>query len=554
MKRRSERIRGKGSVELIEEATHVLRSMPGTSLAFYYTGTLPFVLGFLYFWADMSRGAFAAENAGRAALVVAALFVWMKCWQALFCRSVRSFLGEGVRSGGLGVPVLRAAAVQAAVQSTGLFLLPLGLITAAPFGWLYAFYQNMSYYGDGSEPDLMPVIRKAWRQAGLYPAQNHVLIFMLSSFAIVVFLNLLTLGYLLPSMLRTFFGIETVFSMAGWRFLNTTFLAIAAGLSYLIVNPLIKTVYSLRCFYGESLSTGEDLRMDLGRLRRKQVIAAGLLALCIAGGLAAAPAAAAGQSQTPAMRQSIPPEEMDRALESVIKKREYAWRMPRLKVAKEEKDNVFLRFMRSIAETAEGWCVPVKRWLRKAVQWVFDNVLEKLRIAPRGSELSGDWQARLNILLYVLIAAAASFLGIALFRMWKKRSRTGIGRAEAAPAAPDLSSEQVTASDLPPDGWLDLAQSLLKKGDRRLALRALYLASLSHLGGQGLIAVSRAKSNREYAAELERKARLLPDLRDAFSQNMQIFEGSWYGMHDVTEELFVLFEKNRRRIMAHAQQ
>lgn len=553
MRKKTQRLQGKGSIELIEEALHLLRALPGSALAAYYTGSLPFVLGFLYFWADMSRGAFAVENAGRAALAVTGLFVWMKSWQAFFCGSVRSFLANNGRPRTSAVAVARAVAVQTAVQSTGLFLLPVGLIIVAPFGWLFAFYQNVSYYGDGSTAELRPVLKKSWQQAGLYPGQNHVLIFLLSSFGIFVFINIVTLGYLLPMLLRTFFGIETVFAMAGWRFLNTTFLAVAGSLTCLIVDPLIKTVYSLRCFYGESLATGEDLRMELGRTRGKQALIAALLTLSIAGGMAIASPASAGAAEAPAVQQRIAPEEMDRSLESVIKKREYAWRMPRLEVSEEEKNNFFFRFMKSIAGTFEGWCVPVKQWLRKAIRWFFENVIEKLRIRGGGKDLSGDWQGPVNILLYVLLAAIASFLGIALYRMWKQRHRPAAAQGEAAPAMPDIASDQVSAADLALDGWLDLARSLLKNGDRRLALRALYLASLSHLGEQGLIAVSRFKSNREYAAELDRKARSLDDLRDAFGQNVRIFESIWYGMHEVSEELFGAFEKNRQRIMAHAQ-
>jgi len=53
---------------MIEEAVHILRAAPGALLTVYYIGSVPFVLGLLYFWADMSRSAKAYEHGAMAAL------------------------------------------------------------------------------------------------------------------------------------------------------------------------------------------------------------------------------------------------------------------------------------------------------------------------------------------------------------------------------------------------------------------------------------------------------------------------------------------------------
>src|SRR6516164_4848417 len=58
MKRNARRQQGKVSLELFEEAFHLVRSAPSVALASYYLGTLPFVLGLLWFWTDMSRSPF----------------------------------------------------------------------------------------------------------------------------------------------------------------------------------------------------------------------------------------------------------------------------------------------------------------------------------------------------------------------------------------------------------------------------------------------------------------------------------------------------------------
>ena len=102
-------------------------------------------------------------------------------------------------------------------------------------------------------------------------------------------------------------------------------------------------------------------------------------------------------------------------------------------------------------------------------------------------------------------------------------------------------------------GWLDLARQMLAQGDRRLALRALYLASLSLLAARGMIATARFKSNGDYRRELERRAHALPDLVAAFGQNVGFFEDAWYGMHDVTGRIVNGFLANQKRIQARAE-
>src|SRR5436309_1154196 len=89
MKRPSTKI-GKTGLELIDEAMHLLRNASALTLATYYAGTVPFILGFLYFWSDMSRNPFAGQHVAEASLAVAALFLWMKFCHALFARYLRA--------------------------------------------------------------------------------------------------------------------------------------------------------------------------------------------------------------------------------------------------------------------------------------------------------------------------------------------------------------------------------------------------------------------------------------------------------------------------------
>ena len=75
MKSTPRRQQGKGALELIEEASHLLRAAPAAALAGYYLGSLPFVLGWLYFWADMSRDPDAPQHLTAATLNLTLLFL-----------------------------------------------------------------------------------------------------------------------------------------------------------------------------------------------------------------------------------------------------------------------------------------------------------------------------------------------------------------------------------------------------------------------------------------------------------------------------------------------
>ena len=143
-----------GGLELVEEATHVLRAAPAAALAAYYIGSLPFVLGVLYFWADMSRNPFARRHDIEEALGLTLLFLWMKFWQVVFVRQIHaSRVREPAPAWSLA-RIWRIAVTQTMLQPWGLFLVPLALITVLPFPAVYAFFQNTTVldYGEPQRP------------------------------------------------------------------------------------------------------------------------------------------------------------------------------------------------------------------------------------------------------------------------------------------------------------------------------------------------------------------------------------------------------------------
>jgi hypothetical protein len=255
--------REKSPIELYEEAVYLLRRAPASVIAAYYAGSLPFVLAFLFFWADMSQNSFAFDHCAPASLGLALLYCWMMYWQALFVRQLRSELSGAPRTARFWSESWRLGFVQIAIQPSKLFLLPLATLIVLPFAGAYAFYQGLMAVPEHDCENLPQAIRAARKQSTMWQQQNWTILAILAMLNVVAFLNIGAMILLIPYLLKMLLGVETVFTRSGLATLNTTFAVVTAGLTYLATNPLAKAVYLLRYFYSESIETGEDLRAEL---------------------------------------------------------------------------------------------------------------------------------------------------------------------------------------------------------------------------------------------------------------------------------------------------
>ena len=104
--------------------------------------------------------------------------------------------------------------------------------------------------------------------------------------------------------------------------LNPTFFAATFAALYLCLDPLRKAINVLRCFYGSSLRSGEDLQVQLKAVRRAAALAASVLLFL--GVLAPTPAHAAMKEHP-----RVSATELSQSLDDVLERREYAWRAPR---------------------------------------------------------------------------------------------------------------------------------------------------------------------------------------------------------------------------------
>ncbi|PYS52735.1 MAG: hypothetical protein DMG13_15455 [Acidobacteria bacterium] len=551
MKRARPQQSGQGSLDLIEEATHLLRAAPAATLATYYVGAIPFVLGFLYFGAEMSRSPFAGQHLAEAALAMALLFIWMKFWQALFASRIRAQLTAEPPPRWSFRQSIRVVLLQAIIQPSGLFIIPLASIFVLPFAWAYAFYQNVTALAGADSSETSRLVKRAWKQASLWTWQNHIVQGVGLVFGLCVFLNWAVVSFWVPVMLKTLFGIETIFSKSPTAMLNTTSLAAIFGLTYLCVDPILKTIYALRCFHGESLQSGEDLKAGLKRFAvSPQHLAAALVILL---SLACGSAATAGQStpavataQDPQSSSGVSPSELNRQISEVIQGRKYAWRMPRQTIVGEDSEKgVITRFLEKLGDL-------VRDAVRTILDWIDTLIQKAFKSEATNQEWFGfDWRS--SLLLFVLLAAVLSALAVFLLRVWRGRKGAAVKAAPGAiHGATDVADENVSADQLPEDGWTKLARSLLEDGEFRLALRAFYLASLAHLAGRNLIGIAHFKSNRDYENELRRRGHAIPDLLPMFGENLSTFERVWYGMHEADRDLVQQFSATVDKIKTAA--
>lgn len=519
-----------GALDLLEEAVALLRGVPRRAILVYFAGTVPFGLGLLYFGADMAQSATAWRSLPETSLVLALLYGVMKTAQSAFCKQLRAQLLAGPqredRSPGIGSLFLQ----QIAIQPWSFVALPLAFVITIPFGFAFAFFQNVTALG-ALESDPAALRRRARGQAMLWPGQNHVLLVVLFAFALFVFANVAFLAAALPSLVRTFTGVSTTLTRSGPYILNTSFLALCLFVTYLVVDPLVKAVYVGRCFHGEALTTGEDL---LVALRRRAPTALVTLLLLSASRAFGAPA--------------VDPARLDRSLNEVLSRRTFAWRLPREKPP--EAHGPFADFLRGVTELFDRWGSAVGRFIAKAAEWFADAF--RGSSSPGGHDAPG-WLGFLDsrALVILLLALVGSLAAVFLYRNLRRRKA-----APAVAATPvgeiDFMAESVSADAKEPDEWLTLGQEWIEKGDLRRALRALYLAGLATLAETQLVRLARHKSNGDYLYEVQRRVGARAPLGTRFASVVLEFDRVWYGPHPVTPDSLARFRSEVLDLRVHA--
>ncbi|ATC63252.1 hypothetical protein CMV30_04390 [Nibricoccus aquaticus] len=546
-------------MELIEEAVHLLRCAPAGTLAVYYFGAGAWALGFLFFWAHTTWFAPSGAQLAWSSLGLVGLFVVLKVAQAEFCaRLLAQRMGEAP-------PVWtrrrawELAVAQTNVQTWGALLVPVAAVVTIPFAWVYGYFQHATVIAAG--PELAKEARELSRR---WPMQNHLALLFLSLVAFAVWINCASAFYLVPWLANTLLGLDNVFGLSGWAFWNTTFLASIGALAWLAVDPLVKAFYVLRVFHGRAQKSGEDLRAELratgrGMKARGRTSVTGVvnvvIALMIFTGAPDAARAQAGTTTATLVEQTgrgekataVDPVALDRALDDVLKRRDFQWQLrpqPGEKKAGTEEAGPVKKFLKEGVQMIEEMVRSLQRTWQDFEAWLkdlFGGDKKDVAETPVKRGGGGADMGTLRIFLYLLIGALVIGIIVVIVMMVRSARRNTapalIGRAITL-AQPDLRDEATHAAQMPSDGWLALAKEQIAKGEWRLALRALYLATLAKHAADGLITLAKFKTNLDYERELRRRAVLQPEVTVRFLAHRLNFESVWYG-RDVANEAVV---------------
>ncbi len=530
---------------MVEEAYCLLRGAPLSTLMVFYLGAVPFVAALFYFWADMSRSSFAVRDAAWSAMGVALAYIWMKSAQAWFCRSLWAQVNSEADLPELhGRHLIANLTAHALIQSLAVPLLLLSALFMIPLAWAYAFFHNATVLALTRDPESEPLRHLVARSAALSHwrwGANHVTMAITSLAAILVWANLIMFAVLAPQLLKWLFGVESVFTLFPLASLtNTTFLFATLLTTFLIMGPLTQAIYVLRCFYGDSRRSGVDLLSRLAAIRSRGKLAAVGIVVILSGVIDV-------HGQEP-LADNVAA--FDEALHQTLENKPYQWRLSRNYDAAGPGDQ---------ADEEQGLTAMIRRSFERfaeSLKRLFATLFEpgQGQNGSGGQIIGGDrggiLAAALSILSLLLIVSLVVWAVVQV----RRRSRnaklgTGSGEQASLDASPvDLENDDLVASQLPEVEWLRLAREQISAGKFRLAVRALFLGSLAHLGERRLIAIARYKSNRDYQDELDLKARSLPGLRDVFAENVRKFEWAWYGDHRIDEATALHFAENCQRI------
>lgn len=569
-RRTTRRRRETGALQILEEAFHLLRSTDVACFWTFYLGAVPFALGMLYFVADMSRSSMAQRDAAFVAVAMTALYFWMRYTQAKFCAGLWRTLSPGSER-----PVSRrdrfaSLAALWLLQALHLPILVIGAFFAIPLGWVIAAQQNLSVLAltqDYGGRPLRELLLKSIRFSHHEWAQNHAILLIFFFISLFTWVNIVATCVLVPGFGKSLFGVENIFTLNPIAaVMNTTFILGTFLLMQLVIVPLMLATYVLRCFYADSRRSGADLlsrlatcrakrakeqRREHGSLARVPLIALAALSLIGVGLMNPTAVVAAEAEEIVALESPAEDraEQFRSGITETLEQKKYQWQLSRRALAmegEEEQSWLSLR-IKEIAESAKRLVDAAGEWFEKTMR----RLMERNRSGggDRETDLSffRELSSGVSLALVGLILGLLVWLGFILYRRHLNREKVEVVD-EGVSAPIDLASEDIVASQLHEDEWLRLAREQIEKGEERLAVRALFLATLAHLGDRGLLKIARFKSNHDYRSELAMRGRNLGELRGAFDENTTLFERVWYGMHRLGEGSIDFYLKNHETI------
>jgi len=497
-----------GGIWALEEATGLLREVPARSWILWLAGTLPFTWVLIDFLMEMSRSAFSDERIVERSLLLSVLYVLKHVAQGVFSRDCLSVLRGDTPAMPAGGALARLVLVQAAWQPIRLPALTIASIAVIPFPWVAGFLRNV---GLSALERPRGFVREAWRLSRGDTRAHSTALLVISLCWLLLFINLLVMWFVIPMLLKAFFGLQTEFVRLAARMLNATTFLVTAIMTFVALEPLSGALAAVRAFYAQAKHGGEDLR---GALRR---LAAGVVVVALLAG--AAPGCWAQEPAAPDQAA------LDRQIDDILRDPEFAWKMHKAEGDESQKERLWLRsFFEAIG---------------RAIEWII-NIYKRLfpTEVPTGDPGGQKWFVDPKLLQWAMIAAAVLAAGCVVMILFSRRRAAKKSVVATAVAVPEinLDDESVSAEQLVEDEWLKMAEQCAAEGDFRRAMRAVHLAGLRYLGEKGWVTLQPAKTGMEYGRELARRLRDTPAALDGYGSGLRQYEGVWYGFGTAAPE------------------
>lgn len=560
-------------LEALERGFALFKSTFAREAWRYYAGTAPFVFCFIPIW--VVDGQIRISNSVllvQAALLAAAYM--LRGW------TVARYM-ERVRERAFGVPTPKPAGALARTAAMGRLLTwkitlsaaaLLSLPSVAGASWFYSACQFASLESHEVATERHSLggclaLASRWFGGGL------LLFVMLSPLWIAVWLNGLILATLLPQLLHSIFGVNTLLTtqMGVEALLQSSafWLSLFAG-AWVALDPIVKCTYVVIYQQLRSLREGDDLRGLLASLPREQqkkaemVSATGVgrgvrvgvgvaLTVILLGGSQMMSAAAV--QARPSQSSIVTP--ADSAQQDRVKKLSQA-------IHAESQREIY-RWHDSAHPSPPSWFDKVLTKIGQAIVRAWNAFWTFLRkLWPRRLTLSlesgkgGAWRLkdlRLWLALIVVLTLAA---GAILF--WQRRRREAPQLSIPFSTVPLIDLDDVaTASERSEDEWFELATRLEGEGELRLALRAAYLGLLAGLAQREWLTIRRDRTNREYLDEFTRRWRRRPqaavetraEIPEQLRGSLRLFDRVWYGRQVLTPAAVSAYCQDQRELLNH---
>lgn len=532
------------SMDLLEEAFHLLRSTPSRAWAEWLLGAIPWYAAWVWLICHLSWFRVSGLELLAVAVELVPLFILLRATQARFCGYLCGQLDPSS-----GPRPVRASIAEAATLGG-----PLGAIQLASLLVLIPFPIVLTYAhhrlllvgrvdGPGTPAERHAIAHRESSRWAFTAAWSWVTLFGLGLFLALAFMvGTLFLAGMISTLLGLpqFFG-DSTFSLATRGVIRTLFwLSALAALA--ILDPWWKATVVALHHRGHGRITGADLRAELTFIRRQRerlpgtrrtvpaLLLAGLLCAVLPGALDASPERDIQVQGAPRMGA----DSWERSTREVVSADTYTWRLPpRSVVAGDARESRILNWLASVHDWFSDKIDKVRTFLRNLWNRLFPEETRRTPdfTPPEDRTAAVPWLLGITLLVVATVALAL------VFWMRHNRAPSTIQAAALATPPPDLHAQDIDPGSRPWQEWLRLARNEAAAGRWRPALRALFLAHLSRLGDEGLLALTLAKTNRAYELELTRRSPPGDPRPARFREHRRTFEAVWYGRREAEPAL-----------------